>query len=164
MKWKEWLDQWSLSSLKINLGFLETEWSPNDHDKDAAWELYVELITRITTQHLEPEHGDEKTALDSIFSLFGLTREILKCKGRHCLEFTRIAVVVLNQVVRPFTAKWHRLSLKGAFSNDAQCREFRKELSGLQANLRNYTRMLAGMASVEDLTSIDAQPTRSRRS
>lgn len=38
MKLKEWLDSWSMSSLKINLQFLEMEWNPNDVDKDAAWE------------------------------------------------------------------------------------------------------------------------------
>ena len=33
--------------------------------------LYVELLTRITTQPLESGHGDEKTALESV--LYSLT-------------------------------------------------------------------------------------------
>ena len=82
MKYKEWLDEWSMTSLKIKLPFLETEWQPHDVDKDAAWELYIELLTRITTQNLSPDEGDELTALESIYSLFGLTREIIR---RRCV-------------------------------------------------------------------------------
>ena len=49
MKRRDFLEKWGLSSLKINLGFLETEFEPKDPDRAAAWELYVELLTRITT-------------------------------------------------------------------------------------------------------------------
>ena len=155
MKWKEWLDKWSMTGLKINVGVLQTEWKPNDRDKDAAWELYIELLTRISTQNLQPDHGDEKTALDSIHALFGLTRETLKSQGRHCGAFAKIAIVVLNQVVRPFTAKWHKESLAGAFKKEDRCGEFREELSQLQQQLREYTKMLADMAGVEDLTALE---------
>jgi len=144
-----------MTSLKIKAHFLEMEWKPQDVDQDAAWELYIELLTRITTQYLPPEHGDEKTALDSVHRIFDLTREVIKRKGRHCMEFTKIAVVVLNQIIRPFTARWHRLSIQGAFEDTAQCEQFRNELSSLQAALRTYTKMLADMANVEDLTELE---------
>ncbi len=143
--------------IKLNLGFLTTEWSPNDQDKQCAWELYVELLTRITTQSLDPADGDEKTALDSVYSLFPTTREILKSNGRHCKEFTRLSVVVLNQIVRPFTAKWHKLSLEKAFEKPEQCQLFRQELAELQVLLQRYTQLLANMAGVEDLTRIDCE-------
>ncbi len=156
MKWSKWLENWDMTSLKVKASFLEMEWKPQDEDKAAAWDLYVELLTRIATQSLEPEHGDEKTALDSIFSLFGITRQVMKSNTRHCTEFTKIAVVVLNQVIRPFTAKWHRLSLKGAFDNQDQCALFRSELNELQVKLRRYTQMLADMAGVEDLTYLES--------
>ena len=45
----------------------------NDADRDAAWELYIELVTRITTQSLDEDDGDEKSALDSIYKIFSLT-------------------------------------------------------------------------------------------
>lgn len=156
MKMREWLDEWSMTSLKINAPFLEMEWKPSDYDKNAAWELYIELLTRITTQHLPPEYGDEETALKSIYSLFGLTREVIKRQGRHCIDFTKIAIVILNQVVRPFTAKWHKLSIEKAFDDIEQCKVFRKELAALQTILRTYTKMLANMAGVEDLTSLES--------
>jgi hypothetical protein len=66
--------------------------------------------------------------------------------------------VVLNQVVRPFTAKWHSLSISHAFSDKEKCREFRHELTVLQSKLRAYTQMLAYMAGVEDLTELEIQP------
>lgn len=50
------------------------------------------------TQYLEPQEGDEKAALKSIHSLFGITRDILKFKGRKSVNFTRASIVVLNQV------------------------------------------------------------------
>lgn len=155
MRWSDWIEDWGMTSLKIKASFLEMEWKPQDADKIAAWELYIELLTRITTQPLDIEHGDEKTALDSVYALFPITRQVLKNNSRNCIEFAKIAVVVLNQIVRPFTAKWHRLSLQGAFDNLDQCIEFRQELLDLQITLRRYTRMLAEMAGVEDLTMLD---------
>jgi hypothetical protein len=157
MKWSKWLEQWDMTSLKIKAPFLDMEWKPQDEDKTAAWDLYVELLTRITTQPLKKEHGDELTALQSVFSLFGTTRDVMKCNGRHCIEFTKIAVVVLNQVIRPFTAKWHGLSEQDCFSDPDQCEMFRNELSELQSKLRIYSKMLADMAGVEDLTELENQ-------
>jgi hypothetical protein len=155
MKWGDWLENWGMKSLKINAAFLEMEWVPKDEDKSAAWELYVELLTRVTTQTLDETHGDENTALDSVFSLFAVTRQVLKNHTRNCTEFTKIAIVVLNQVVRPFTAKWHRQSLEGAFETPEKRKEFRNELALLQKTLRQYTKMLADMAGVEDLTTLE---------
>ena len=156
MKRRDFLEQWGLSSLRIKLGFVEGEFAPKDRDRAAAWELYVELLTRVATQYLAPEHGDEQAALESVHQLFPLTREILKRNGSGAGEFAKLAIPVLNQIIRPFTAKWHRLALAGAFKEAARCREFRAELSDLQASLRKYTQALAAMAMVEDLTSLEA--------
>ena len=156
MKWRKWLENWDMTYLKINVKFLEMEWQPQNADKDAAWEMYIELLTRITTQPLPDEQGDEQAALDSIYSLFPATREIIRRHGRDCNEFTKIAVVVLNQVVRPFTAKWHRRSLANAFGDSTQRAQFRRELSDLRDSLKRYSHMLADMAGVEDLTDLEA--------
>lgn len=74
MKWREWLEDWSMVSLKISVPYLEMEWAPKDEDRDAAWELYIELLTRITTQPLSQGHGDEGTALTSVCALRPDTR------------------------------------------------------------------------------------------
>lgn len=156
MKWSQWLEEWGLSKLKINAGFLQMELEPQDYDRDAAWEMYVELLTRITTQALPKESGDEQAALDSIYSLFGVTRDIVKRHTRHAGEFAKIAIVVLNQIVRPFTAKWHKLAISGAFKDEEQCELFRTELALLQSDLRKYTALLGNMAGVEeDMTLLE---------
>lgn len=155
MKYRDLFENWGLTKIKLNVGFAEAEFNAQPEDEEAAWELYVELLTRITTQKLDPEDGDEKTALASVFSLFKITREILKRKGRKCQNFTKIAVIVLNQVVRPFTAKWHKISLAGGFEDVEKCNQFRSELSIIQEGLLHYTRLLASIAKVEDLTRID---------
>jgi hypothetical protein len=155
MKLRDFLQKWGLTGLKLNLGFLAADFAPNDPDRAAAWDLYIELLTRITTQYLSPDSGDEKTALDSVHELFPLTREILRKHGSGAGEFAKIAIPVLNQIIRPFTSKWHKLSLAKAFKSPAHCAQFRNELSDLQLTLRNYTRALAAMAAVEDLTSLE---------
>jgi hypothetical protein len=155
MKLIDFLGNFKLSSLQINAGFLNVELQFRNEDKAAAWDLYVELLTRITTQPLAEHEGDEKTALNSLHSIFGLTREIIKKNGPGCIQFAKIAIVVLNQVIRPFTAKWHRLSLAGAFSDPDKCREFRQELEVLRGQLQDYSRLLAEIAGVEDLTALE---------
>lgn len=155
MKWKKWLENWDMTSLKINAVFLEMEWNPSEPDKKAAWDLYIELLTRITTQKLDDGHGDEQTALTSIYSLFSTTRDIIKGNGKDCIEFTKIAIVVLNQVIRPFTAKWHGIAVSGGFENSETCSYFRQELNELQIKIHIYTQMLAQMAGVEDLTGLE---------
>ena len=157
MKLRDFLENWKLSNLKLNLRFLEAEFAPSDADREAAWDLYVELLTRITTQRLTPGDGDEKAALDSIYSIFAETRGILRARGSGCGEFAKIAIPVLNQIVRPFTAKWHRLSLQNCFEDDQLNQEFRDELEELQEKLRQYTQALAAMAHVEDLTKLEAE-------
>ena len=49
---------------------------------------------------------------------------------------------------------WHRLSLAGAFNDPARRADFRTELTALQHDLLNYTRALADVAQVEDLTEL----------
>ncbi len=155
MNLRDWLVHWHMTSLKIKAPFLDMEWKPGKMDRQAAWDLYIELLTRITTQPLASDHGDEKTALDSIHALFPLTREIVKANGPECIAFTKIAIVILNQKIRPFTAKWHRKSLQGAFTQVQECDDFRRELLELQAVLLVYAQMLADMAGVEDLTDLE---------
>lgn len=139
--------------LKLKSTFVDVELKLNESDKEAAWWLYVELITRIVTQKLEGDSGDEKNALDSVHSLFGITRKILIEKGRKALNFSKIAIVVLNSLMRPFTAKWHRISLDDGFDDEEKCKEFRVELEELRISMLKYSCLLAHLAEVEDLSS-----------
>lgn len=148
------LSRFRLERVKLGPDWANAEISFVASDKDAAWELYIEMLTRIATQPLPEEAGDEETALSSAYSLFPITRAILRRQGRGTITFAKVAIPVLNQVVRPFTAKWHRESLAGAFKDDAKRMEFRSELMLLQEELTNYNHMLAEIAGVEDLTNL----------
>ncbi len=151
----ETFKHFQLGKVKLGPRWLNLEIDFQPDDQDAAWELYVEMLTRIVTQPLPADAGDEKTALDSVHSLFPTTREILRRHGRKAIQFSKVAIPVLNQVVRPFTAKWHTASLSGAFDDAARRSEFREEMSALQEDLRNYNRLLADIAGVEDLTDLE---------
>lgn len=126
-----------------------------DGDRVAAWNMYVELLTRVTTQVLPDGVGDEETALNSIYSIFNSTRLVLKEHGRYGINFSRIAIIVLNQVIRPFTARWHKLKLEGAFADPSYCASFREELIELQGQLKVYARVLANIAEVPELSDPD---------
>lgn len=147
--------QFNLERVTLNTGIGSVEMSFVDSDKDAAWELYIEMLTRIVTQPLSDGVGDETTALKSVYSLFPTTREILRKRGRKTLQFSKVAIPILNQIVRPFTAKWHKEQSQGGFDDSGKRAEFRAELQDLQKDLCNYNRMLAEIAGVEDLTELE---------
>lgn len=155
MSFGRMIEKSGMTSLKIKASVLEMEFKLKTADKDAAWDLYIELLTRITTQPLSKNTGDEEAALSSIHSIFRLTRAIIKTHKRHCIVFTKIAIIILNQIIRPFTSKWHKELLKNNFKSPKACKDFRSELSEIQKFLQKYTKMLADMADVEDLTELE---------
>ncbi|MFM9068236.1 MAG: hypothetical protein ACKOUR_13000, partial [Planctomycetota bacterium] len=113
----------------------EQNWDPKEEDRCLAWELYTELRTRIATQPLHYLHGDEESALTSIADLFKLSRELMRKKGPQARHFATLTALMLNQVIRPFTAKWHKRKLAGAFEKEDDVHQFRKELQPLQQQL-----------------------------
>lgn len=154
MKVKDFFDNWGPSSINVKLPFFEMEFEPQPDDQAAAWEMYVELITRITTQPLGDFEGDEEAALESVHSFFSVTREILKVYGRKCPKFTGIAVIVLNQKIRPFAARWHKILKDGKLTADENKNAFREELKSLQLVLRYYASTLSEIAGVKDYSSL----------
>jgi hypothetical protein len=132
--------------VKLPQTVLDRTWGPTEKDQNAAWDLYTELRTRITTVPLRYQDGDEATALESIHSLFALTRELLHKHQRQCTHFGLLSVFMLNRGVRPFTAKWHKVLEGGGLTNEDTCRDFRKELLHLQELLKRYMRLLGHLA------------------
>lgn len=144
-----------LDSMRLGAGPLSVNLSFQQADRKAAWELYVELSTRIVTRRLPPGCGDEKAALDSVHALFPITREILRRHGKKAVKFHKIAISILDQV-RPFTAKWHKESLSGAFDDGGKRQEFRTELGALQEYMRKRSRELEEIAKAEDSTDLES--------
>ena len=127
-------------------------------DKDASWELYVELNTKMTTQSItqsyndEPSTGDSKSALASIYSIFPETRVILKEHGLEGKQFANLAFEMLNRVIRPFTTKWHGISegMHHSHFNEYCSVRFQEDLEQLQSDLDPYVTKFLKMANTND--------------
>jgi hypothetical protein len=106
-----------LVKVTVKLPWVEGVWEADEKQQLAAWEMYVELVTRVAVQPLGPKEGLLREALTSLHSLFGETRRILKQYGPsvaipsrpEALAFGQIAVDVLNRSLRPLLARWHPL-------------------------------------------------------
>jgi transcriptional regulator with XRE-family HTH domain len=82
--------------------------------EDAAWSLYIELMTRIATQSLASRQGLLREALNSLYALFTGTRTILHHAGAQLATAGEqpvglIGISILNNGLRPFMTKWHPL-------------------------------------------------------
>lgn len=144
------LRRFKLESLVIGSNCATMTLSYTNWDSEAAWQLFVELITRVTSQPLPESDGDEKSALNSVYSLFSITRDILKNYGKNARSFTPFTILILNKLLRPFTSKWHKESLNNAFQKDETRKLFRSELEELRVSLMHYIQLLADMAGVDD--------------
>ena len=149
--------------LPFNLGQLEFE--PDETQQRAAWELYVELTTRIAVQPLGPDEGLIREALSSLYNIFGATREILREAGPSVAQgpnsFGPVAIEVLNKGLRPFLTKWYPLLLayEQKRPEDVSARdherswekasEFRSELAQIQEQMMIYAEALARIAGVK---------------
>lgn len=49
VKLSDLFSEFRLEKVRLNLSFLEVEIAFDQVDRDAAWELYVEMLTRIVT-------------------------------------------------------------------------------------------------------------------
>jgi len=47
MKLAKLFENWDLKKLSIKTGVLNLEWEPAEADRDAAWDMYIELLTRL---------------------------------------------------------------------------------------------------------------------
>jgi hypothetical protein len=169
-------------AVSLNLGFVQLsgEWEPNDTERKAAWELYVELITRVSTVPLGQDEGLLREALNSLYSIFDTTRQILRTSGPDIAEpkpdggysFAYLAVTILNSGIRPLLATWHpRLAdweiHRPADSSPAaherawpHAGELRAELERTRGLLAAYADVLATACGVPNLLS--AVPTADR--
>lgn len=140
-----------VANLNINLGRAISDRTIDfaDEDKQLAWKIYIELATRITLQPLTRNEGNEKAALDSLYSFFTITRNLIRDGGPEAKEAARLGIFVLNEVIRPFTAKWHRVSSEEGF-NASNKSDFRDDLKVLQKSLKGYGNSLLELLEIDD--------------
>ena len=109
------LDKFTVELTLPFLGKIGGSWVPDDAERQAAWEMYVELATRVTLQPLVPSESLLREALTSYYSLFETTRGILRTHGPRIaqphhgsdLSFGHLALAVLNGALRPLLSRWH---------------------------------------------------------
>lgn len=155
MKWKYLLGEWGLAKLQLEGSFVDAEFAPHEADRNAAWELYIELATRISTQPLPPGQGVEAAALESVHSLFATAREIMKRYGRDAQAFTRIGIGVLNHILRPFLTRWHPQFADTTTPDEASLALFRQDLEAVRRDMLAYARVLAAIADVAPMAGED---------
>jgi hypothetical protein len=151
-------------SLSLPFGLGSAEWEPDPNESEAAWELYVELVTRIAVQPLDPKGGLLREALSSLYTIFGTTREILRSAGPtaggRMPSVGGLAISVLNRGLRPFLSKWHPAlqhweSLRPATISPVEHEQrwdeglqLRSELVELTVQLERYALALGKLAGV----------------
>lgn len=168
-----------IREVSVELGWgpakLSGKWVPDQAERDAAWELYVELVTRVSVVPLAPGHGVLREALTSLYQLFGATREILRKYGPTVARppgkpgeyrFGHLAIWMLNAAMRPVLARWHpelqRLEATRPANRSVaeherdweQSAELRTDLEALRTILLQYARLLGTVCEAPAL--IDA--------
>jgi hypothetical protein len=152
-------------SVSLPFGMGSAEWEADSTQRRAAWALYVELVTRIAVQELADDAGLVREAMNSLYTLFGTTREILRAAGPDVGASREsvggLAIAVLNQGLRPFLTKWHpmlqiweaqRPTERSPKEHEQQWTEeaaLRQELAALRGQLSIYAQALAEIAGVE---------------
>ncbi|RAM51081.1 MAG: hypothetical protein C6Y22_11900 [Hapalosiphonaceae cyanobacterium JJU2] len=158
--------KWKKVSVSLPFGIGSAEWEVDPTERRAAWSLYVELVTRIAVQPLDTNEGLLREALNSLYSLFGTTRTILKEAGPDVGashdSVGGIAIAVLNYGLRPVLAKWHpilqtweaqrppHLSPQEHERNWSEEPKLRVELELLRRDLEQYADALAVIAGVKE--------------
>ncbi|WP_155055309.1 toll/interleukin-1 receptor domain-containing protein [Streptomyces blattellae] len=89
--------------------------APSESERMAAYDIQVELVTRIGVQELAPGTGSLREALTSLKSLIDFTRGTLHTysigldpgaqTGAPTVQ--NLAYALINDVIRPFTSTWH---------------------------------------------------------
>jgi hypothetical protein len=155
--------------LDLKIFSIGGSWEPNDAERRAAWELYVELITRISVVPLRD--GIAREALTSLYTVFGQSREILRRYGPDIAEpkrdgeytFGFLTVALLNLALRPVLSYWHPelqvweagrapgQSVKAHEDSWPRIGELRAALDQVRTVLTSYSSILAAACGVPDL-------------
>ena len=148
------------------IGGIAGTWEPDESEVRAAWELYVEMVTRTPLGGFSSRDGSLREALDSIYSLFDTTRGILRKYGPTVarpksgreLSFGYLAVSMLNLVLRPLLTEWHP-KLRSWERDNSHLDEnewkgrsdFLNALNEIRMQLRQYAGLFADVADVSEL-------------
>ncbi|MFG3041481.1 hypothetical protein ACGFYZ_31715 [Streptomyces sp. NPDC048330] len=102
-----------LTEVKVTVPQLsELTFAVNNDARQVAWQMFIETVTRVSTQPLAHDQGVLREALTSLYGLFATTRETLKAvrpsasvPSGQSVEY--LAITMLNRELRPFLSSWH---------------------------------------------------------
>ena len=153
--------------LKVpGIGGIQGTWEPDESEIRAAWELYVEMVTRTPLGMFSIKESPTRESLNSIYSLFETTRAILRSygpsvarpRGGRELSFGYLAVSMLNLVLRPLLTEWHpRLQAWEGMNPDGHEKDwpdrskFFEALNNIRQQLDQYAGLFAEVAGVPEL-------------
>ncbi|MET9965023.1 toll/interleukin-1 receptor domain-containing protein [Streptomyces sp. NPDC006356] len=141
--------------------------APSEAERMAAYDIQVELVTRIGVQELAPGTGSLREALTSLKSLIDFTRATLHTysigleRGTRAPTVQSLAYRLINDTIRPFTSTWHpRLSAYEAhcpadtapLDHEAvwpEAEAMRRELAELREPLLRIAEALAGISGAD---------------
>ncbi|MFD4689138.1 hypothetical protein [Streptomyces sp. NPDC058463] len=156
-----------LTEVKVTVPQLsELTFTVNNDSRQVAWQMFVETVTRVSTQPLASDQGVVREALTSMYGLFATTRETLKASrpsaavpGGQTVEY--LAITMLNRALRPFLSQWHpRLRefeeahpdrQESEWRENAACRE---ALQQLQSDIHEYAIGFARLAGVREAEAL----------
>ncbi|GHI08513.1 TIR protein [Streptomyces cellostaticus] len=144
--------------------------APGESERMAAFDIQVELVTRIGVQELAPGTGSLREALSSLKSLIDFTRATLHtyniglergapASGAPTVQ--SLAYTLVNDTIRPFTTTWHpRLAAHEArrppdlapLDHEAawpEAEAMRAELAALREPLRRIAEGLGGISGAD---------------
>ncbi|MEV0778847.1 TIR domain-containing protein [Streptomyces sp. NPDC050428] len=137
---------------------------PGTVERIAAFDLQIELVTRVGVQPLTGDQGSLREALTSLYSLFATTREVLHRLARETtgpLALPGIAANLANQHLRPFLSAWHpaleeyeatRPAGASQVEHERQWKrstDIRAELAQLQGPLTSVAKELAALCGTD---------------
>jgi hypothetical protein len=152
-----------LTELTITVPQLsELKFVVNNESRHVAWQFYIEVVTRVSTQPLGDGDGSIRETLTSLHGLFATTRDILRASrpsipASSGLTVEHLAVTMLNLHLRPFLAKWHS-RLREFETGNSDCSESswpenqacRSELRQVQKGLADFALGFASLAGVHN--------------
>lgn len=165
--------QHRLTEISVELGIpyigkIAGSWKPDEEEQHAAWELYIELVTRVTVAELQADEGLLREGLTSLYMIFTVIRDILRKYGPSIarpkrgsdLSLGYLAINILNFVLRPVLAKWHPLLLDYEYTRNPaiptleheraweRAGELRRTLQDTRTILESYSLILAQVADI----------------
>ena len=125
-------------------------------DRLIAWNYYVELLTRVATQSLPKDSGNDAAIMQSFSQLLDISKKLPH--PEHVDHPSAIGLLlqrVVSRIVKPFLSNWGPYCMLDKFETKQQGL-MRTELVEVQDNLQRLSGILSEICGTEDLSKLKA--------